>query len=153
SHGYALFGMISGLFGRAADGFRFGRLALSLVEAADVPTYKPRVCYNVGNVINFRVRPYRTGLPVIEDGIRTGAQIGDILWVAYCAISDVVLRYVAGEPLAEVGRIAERHLVATRKVRFDDIADLLLSLRQCAQSLRGLTTSFASLSGDGFDQA
>jgi predicted ATPase/signal transduction histidine kinase len=153
AHGYALFGMISGLFGRYGQGYRFGRLAYDLIERNQIVAYKARVFYYVGNVINFWVRPYRTGIEYVEAGVRSGAEIGDILASSYCSVSDAVLRYLSGETLAVFQREVERLLVNVRRFKFDDIADLINCLRQCALNLRGQTPDLSSLNGEGFDEA
>jgi predicted ATPase/signal transduction histidine kinase len=153
AHGYALFGMLSEQFGRFAEGYRFGRLAHELVEREHNLAYKTKVAFFVGNVVNFWVKPYRSGIEQLEIGVRTGLELGDILWASYCSVAAVLMRYLGAEPLAEVHREAERHLDSVRKVKFEDIEDLIISIRQCAQNLRGLTADLSTLSGDGFDEA
>jgi signal transduction histidine kinase len=152
--GYAIFAMVIGpAFERYGDAFRFGRIGYELVERHGIVAHKAKLCVLIGTVINFWSKPYRDGTHYLEVGLKAGIENGDLVSASYCCSNLVSLAFVAGEPLESVYRDSKKRLDFVSRVKFDDFADIIVSIQRCILSLRGQTASLSSFSGDGFDEA
>jgi predicted ATPase/signal transduction histidine kinase/tRNA A-37 threonylcarbamoyl transferase component Bud32 len=152
--GYAIFAMVIGpAFERYDDAYRFGRLAYDLVERHGIVAHKAKLCVLLGTVINFWVKPYRAGLHYLEVGFKAGTETGDLVSASYCCSNLVFLSFVAGEPLEALYAESKRRFDFVNRVKFDDFADIIICIQRCILNLRGLTASFSTFDGDGFDEA
>ena len=151
--GYGVFGMVAAhWFDRFAEGDRFARLGLALVERDHVQAYESKVLVCMGDMTLPWVKPYREAIEYLEKGMVAGEEVGDILWAAYSAVCSSKFLLLSGVPLDEFYRETGRHLDFIRKARFFQAADIVVSTRRLAQQLRGLTTSFSTFNGEGFDE-
>jgi predicted ATPase/signal transduction histidine kinase len=152
--GYAIFAMVIGpAFERYGDAYRFGKVAYELVERYGIVTHKAKLCTLLGATINFWVKPYRAGVHYLDVGFKVGVQTGDLVSASYCCFNLVLLGFVAGEPLEVLSRESKRRLDFVSRVKFEDFAAIIVSIERCILSLRGLTTRFGSLDGEGFVEA
>jgi hypothetical protein len=96
-----------------------------------------------------------SGVEILENGMLTGVEIGDILAGWYCSAGADAMRYFGGQSLPAFSRDVERDhdfLRKTTRVAYAFIVDTMIVYRQLAQALRGLTAGLSSLTGEGFDE-
>src|SRR5262249_48754909 len=109
-----------------------------------------------GYLARFYARPYLSCIEILETGMRTGVDIGDIIYGWYSAICALFMRFCGGQSLPAIYRDEQRYLDFLRETTrgpFDDMIDFLSCTGQCAQAMRGLTGGgVSSMTGEGFEQ-
>lgn len=140
---YCAFGNLIGpMVSHYGEGYRFAQLAHALVERDGLVAYRAcdRMC--VGYMTSFWTHHVGVGLPLLEEGIRTGAPTGSLTLYCYCAIFLVSVLLARGDALDEVERQSERVLALCRNTKYGDTEDMVLTQRRLVRCLRG-DNSFA----------
>lgn len=151
--GYAAFGRLLGpAFGQYEEGYRFGKVGFDLVERNRILSYKARVCDLFGISTTFWVRPLQEGLNYAQLAFQTGTATGDLTYACYACMHIVNYRLARGEPLDEVWRESERLIEFVEEAQFDEVRDIIISLKQLVQSLRGQTEEVSTFTGGQFDE-
>jgi predicted ATPase/signal transduction histidine kinase len=151
--GYVWLGITLGpVFGKYADGYRFGKLAYDYVQEHRLVALKPRIDICFGDLINFWTRPLQTDLAYLQEGFRAAVELGDLTYACYCANHIVTVMIVQGSPLEAVYRESEVRLDFVRKARYAPVVDEIISMQRFIQNMRGLTASFSTFDDSTFDQ-
>ncbi|NJL72309.1 MAG: hypothetical protein HC888_12385, partial [Candidatus Competibacteraceae bacterium] len=146
--GYGFLGMGLGrVFGKYEEAFRFGKLALKLVEERGLTAYRDRINFIFGDTVNYWVNHLRTNLPYLYSCFESTSRNGDITYAGYCCNHIVIDLLIWGIPLDEVYAQSEKYLAYCRSVRFDAPAEAIVGMQLFIQNMRGLTDSFASFDG------
>jgi PAS domain S-box-containing protein len=150
---YVWLGAILGwYFGDYGAGFRFGKLGVDLVEQRGLDRFKARVCCSFANVVSPWTCHARTGLQWLRRAFDAAHKTGDLTFAAYAHNTLITFFLVAGDPLGDVQREAEKALAFARNSRFGLVADLVVGPLRLVRTLRGLTPDFASFNDAGFDE-
>jgi PAS domain S-box-containing protein len=151
-HGYADLGLILGpVFHRYSEGYRFAQLACSLVQKYGFHTYKARAYYNMEQV-GLWTQPVRTAIDFIRLAFNTCIETHDLAYACYCCnhlVSDLLLQ---GVHLEEVWREAQKGGEFVRKIKYRDVADVIVSQQRFILCLRGRTANFSTFSDAEFDE-
>src|SRR6516225_1967726 len=132
--------------------FRFGKLALDLVEKRGLERFRARVSQIFGYFINPWARHLRTGLGLLRRSFTTAQEAGDLQYAAFSCDRLVTFLLAAGEPLGDVQRGAENGLEFTRTTKFAYVADIIVGQLRFIRTLRGLTPSLSSFNDAEFDE-
>jgi PAS domain S-box-containing protein len=132
--------------------FRFGKLALDLVEKRGLERFRARVSQIFGYFINPWSRHLRTGLGLLRRSFTTAQEAGDLQYAAFSYDRLVTFLLAAGEPLGDVQREAENGLAFTRTTKFAYVADIIIGQLRFIRTLRGLTPSLSSFNDAEFDE-
>ena len=153
AHGYAWLGMYLGpVFHRYADGYRFGKLAVDLVEKHGFVGYKTRIYLAMGATA-FWIKPIKTALEFVQAASHAGVETGDLTFTSY-SYNHAITHFLArGDRLDEVWRESENGLAFCRKIKFPDSADIIVSQQRFIQNMRGRTLHFSTFSDAQFDEA
>ena len=118
-HAYGWVGMLLGpRFGDYPSGFRFGKLAVDLVEQRGLLRFKARVYLGFAYVIPW-IRPLRDGLALVRRAFDAAQETGDLTFAAYsCARLDYAPPRQLEIRSAQVQREAENALEFVQKTRF-----------------------------------
>jgi predicted ATPase/signal transduction histidine kinase len=139
-------------FGNYQAAFRFGKLALDLVEKQGLERFRTRVSQCFGYFINPWSRHLRTSLDVLRHTFTTGQEAGDLKYATYSCDRLVTILLAAGDPLGEVQREAEMGLQFARKGKFGYLVDIVIGQIRFIRALRGLTPSLSSFNDAEFDE-
>jgi PAS domain S-box-containing protein len=139
-------------FGDYQAAFRFGKLALDLVEKRGLERFRTRVSQIFGYFINPWSRHLRSSLELFRRSFTTAREAGDLKYAAYSWDRLVTFLLAAGEPLGDVQREAEHGLEFTRTTKFAYVVDIIIGQLRFIQTLRGLTPSFSSFDDAEFDE-
>jgi predicted ATPase/signal transduction histidine kinase/tRNA A-37 threonylcarbamoyl transferase component Bud32 len=151
---YSWFGMLLGpYFEDYATAFRFGQLAVNLVEKRGFTGCKARVYANFGTFIVPWTWPIRSGQLWQQRAFDAATRIGDINYASFCCCNLVTNMLACGEPLAEVEREAVAGLDFARKVQFGLVVNIIDAQLRLIRMLRGLTENFTSFNGADFNEA
>jgi diguanylate cyclase (GGDEF)-like protein/PAS domain S-box-containing protein len=145
---YALF-----LCGYVRDfdaGYRFGRIALGLLEATESQALKSKTLDQIGgHVWHFR-QHLRTTLPYLETGYQSGLKTGDLEYVGYNAFFYCNHLYFAGVDLRKVDQAMDSYGEAMKRVRAEIAYLAVAPYRQAVKNLLHSSDNPCLLSGKCF---
>ncbi|MBV8136765.1 MAG: GAF domain-containing protein, partial [Deltaproteobacteria bacterium] len=149
-HGYAeLASIIGPVFHRYNDGYRFGKLACSLVDKFGFTGVR---AYLGMEMAALWTEPIRTAIDFIRLAFRTGIQTGELSIACYSCNHLVTDLLMQGVHLDEVWYESQKALDFVRKVKARDQASVIVSRRRFILNLRGQTSAFSSFSDALFDE-
>jgi len=152
THGIVGLASILGpVFHRYIDGYHFGRLACRLVEKFGFHAYKAKAYLGMEHLLLW-IEPISTAIEFTRLAFRAGIETGDLSYASYSCehlVTDLLLQ---GVQLDEVWRESQNGLEFHRKVKFRDVADMIVSQQRFIQNMRGQTTAFSSFSDAEFDE-
>ncbi|MBV8415117.1 MAG: AAA family ATPase, partial [Verrucomicrobia bacterium] len=140
-------------FGNYQAAFRFGKLALDLVEKHGLERFRTRVLQCFGYFINPWSRHLRTSLDLLRRSFTTGQEAGDLKYATYSFDRLITILLAAGDPLGDVQREAEMGLEFARKAKFGYLVDIVIGQLRFIRTLRGLTPSLSTFNDAEFDEA
>ncbi len=151
-HGFAELASVLGpVFHRFPDGYRFGKLACSLVDKYGFAGSKMRAYLGMARVAPW-TRPLDTAIDFVRRAFRAGIDTHERSYACFTCIDLVTDLLLQGVHLDQVWSESEKGLDFARKAKFRDAVDFITSQQQFIQDMRGQTLSFASLSDDRFDE-
>ena len=139
-------------FGDHQAAFRFGKLALDLVEKRGLERFRARVSQIFGYFINPWSRHLRASVELLRRSFTAAQETGDLKYTAYTWDRLVTFLLAAGEPLSDVQREAENGLEFARKAKFAYLVDIIIGQLRFIRSLLGLTASLSSFNDRDFDE-
>lgn len=150
--GYAwLGGVLGGHFRDYDMGYRFGKLAIDLVEQRNLDGFKARVY----SVFGAHIAPWsdhlRTSRSTFLLALEAAERTGDLAFVAFSNAHLVTKGLSCGDPLPEVQQDAEHALDVAKKMQFGLVFNIAAATLGAIRGLRGSTSDLASFSGPDFD--
>ncbi|MDY6968090.1 MAG: AAA family ATPase [Spirochaetota bacterium] len=107
---YVVYGvLLCGRLGEIEPGYRFGRLALALVDRFNAVELKAKVYYIFGDMINHWNNHYREDLPYLLKSYRSGSETGDISFASYAVNHFMITSFLMGEPLGELREMIDNY--------------------------------------------
>jgi serine/threonine protein kinase len=153
-YAYALLGAVLGsTLGQYQTGFRFGKLALDLVEKRGLDRFKGRVYSCLGHHILPWTQHLHSGRVWNRLGFSAAKESGDLTFAAFSCSNMVANLLAGGDPLEEVQREAENGLQFARKMQFGLVSDYITAQLRLVRTLRGLTPKFGSFNDAEFDES
>lgn len=153
AHSYAYFGFILGAaFHRYADGYRFAKLGVDLVERHGFVPYKAKVYMTMAWAAIW-TQPVSTALDFVQAAFRAAIESGDLTYACYCCDWTVTDLLARGDRLDDVWRESEKALDFVRRAKSRGYVNRVLSQQQFIQSLQGRRSTFSTLSNTYFDEA
>jgi len=107
---YARYGIaLCGASNQIELGCQSGKLALQLLEKFDNAETKTRTLLMVGNLVSPWQQHLRTSISLLQNAYETGLNSGNFEPASLARLYESQLRYLAGEPLAELGNQLNLH--------------------------------------------
>jgi len=143
-YGYAWFGLLLGpVFNRYKEAYQFGKLALDLIEKHSFLAWKAKLFY-VMEMVLLWTHPLKTALEHSRAAFRIGVEIGDLTYACYGSEHTVTDLLLQGEHLDQVWLEAIKARDFALRAKYQDVADVLLSIQRFVQRMRGQTASFST---------
>ena len=153
TYGYGWLGLFLGpVFHRYSEGYQFGKLAVDLVEKHGLIQYKAKLYLAIG-LIAFWTQPIKASFDFFRTAFDSGVAAGDLTFACYGCNNIITTLLVRGDPLDEVWHESEKLLSFVRKVKFNDVVDIIVSQQRLIQAMRGRTLQFSTFSDEQFDEA
>jgi diguanylate cyclase (GGDEF)-like protein/PAS domain S-box-containing protein len=150
--GYLMFGWILGpAFHRYEDGYRFGKLAATLVERHGFETNRPML-HGIISAIAVWTQPITTAIDEFQIGMRAAIETDDRFYISMCANMSLAYLLFRGTHLDDVRRESEQALAAIQEARFRDMIDLLAGQQRFIADMQGRTANLSSYSDPCFDE-
>ena len=152
---YAYLGLVVGVrFGQYAAAYRFGLLAIDLVDKKGLDRAKTRVYWGVGAWVVPWVRHLREARPVLRRSLESCENWRPLPFYLMSIYSGLVTHGLAsGEPLADVHHEAEEgRRRVTQGARKAALLDFMTGQLGFIRTLRGLTPVFGSFGSEEIDE-
>jgi PAS domain S-box-containing protein len=150
---YAYLGAVLGPhFGDHQSGYRFGKLALDLVEKRELDRFKHRVYAIFGCHVTPWMRHLRDARGLVRRAADASHESGDLTFEVFSRMNLTTNLLASGEPLEEVEREAQRALALAQKARYGLVVELVTGQLGLIRTLRGRTSTFGSSADSLFDE-
>jgi len=149
---YALMGMLlSADPKRIHEGYRFGQLALSLLEVVDAQRYRAMVIQLVAIGPRHFEEPLRDILPSLREAYQAGLEAGDLPYAGYSAHQICVHAYFAGLPVSETAQTVRELSTSLRAIQQETALSWNLMYEQATLNLLGRSPCPFRLEGEVYD--
>ncbi|MBI5249577.1 MAG: AAA family ATPase [Desulfomonile tiedjei] len=150
---YATYGMLlCGIVGDIDAGYRFGQMALSLLERFSTSGLK----VNTLEIVHFFVKPwkehYGKQLKPLFEAYKSGLECGGFEEAAHCAYMYCSGLFRVGRVLPELAKEMAYFCDSIRKIKHESALRLLVIFRQAVLNLMGQSKDPCSLVGEAFDE-
>jgi predicted ATPase/signal transduction histidine kinase/CheY-like chemotaxis protein len=135
-------------------GFRFARLGLRLIEQRRQSRFSESALVVAGAFVYPWTQPFDQALALLRRGFDTSLENGApmLAWVALAA--ETSLRYLSGDPLADVDELAQRAADLGRKAKLGTyFDDMVVGRGRLIRALRGLTRRFPCFDDEDFEES
>ncbi|MEH2233315.1 MAG: AAA family ATPase [Nostoc sp.] len=149
--GYAWYGLIEcGILGNIETGYKFGQLALQVLEKFHSKEFKARTFFIVQTFINHWHQPLKDTIAPLIEAYQVGLETGDIEYAAWASYSCSFHGYLMGQELAELEKQMGDYAEVYSHFRQEKPQTYINSFRQAILNLLG-STDPSSLSGAVYD--
>jgi PAS domain S-box-containing protein len=130
---------------------RFGQVGLELMESRGLRRYEGRTYTFFADMTVPWMKHVRTSVDMLRRGCDAANKVGDFTFVNYANLRLNCDVFVAGDPLGDVQRKAERDLAFAQKAQFSG-GFVMLPLLALIRTLRGLTPQFGCFDCGEFEE-
>ncbi len=110
AYAYGIYGLLlDALVGDPDLGHRSGQLSLKILDQFPNSAYRTKVNMLFAVFVCAAKDPGRHTLPLLEQGIEAGLEIGDIEYVSYCIMAYVSHQLLLGVPLEDIGEFQAKY--------------------------------------------
>lgn len=150
--GYAWWGVtLISTFHRFQEGYRFGKLALDLVDSHGFRAYRAKALYSL-ELISFWADHIKEALKYVQSAFIAAVESGDLPVACYCCNHTVTILLTQGANLDLAFAESERRREFAAQARFQDVVDIIIGSQRFMETMRGNTHHFSTFSGEGFDE-
>jgi PAS domain S-box-containing protein len=151
--GYAYFGIALGTaYHRYGDGYRFAKLACDLLDKYGFIANRGTVYATFGTVAAW-TQPIATVIDFYRTAIPAAVETGNLIQASYSLLLSVTHLLLRGDPLDLVWRESEMALDFTRKAKYYDVADVIVSQQRLIATMQGRTAAFSTFNDVQFNEA
>lgn len=150
--GYAWWGVtLISTFHRFQEGYRFGKLALELVDSHGFRAYRAKALYSL-ELISFWADHISAALKYVQSAFIAAVESGDLPVACYCCNHTVTILLTQGASLDLAFAESERRREFAAQARFQDVVDIIVGSQRFMETMRGNTHHLSTFSGEGFDE-
>ncbi|MEH2255227.1 trifunctional serine/threonine-protein kinase/ATP-binding protein/sensor histidine kinase [Nostoc sp.] len=150
--GYAWYGLIEcGILGNIQTGYKFGQLALQVLEKFHSKEFKARTFFIVQTFINHWHQPLKDTIAPLIEAYQVGLETGDIEYAAWASYVRSFHGYFIGQELAELEKQMGDYAEVYSNFRQEKPQTYINSFRQTILNLLGQSTDPSYLSGAVYD--
>jgi PAS domain S-box-containing protein len=139
-------------FGDYQTGYRFGKLAVDLVETHRLDRFKHRVYLLFGQHVLPWIEHLRRGHALVKRAAAAAHATGDLTFEVFSSMNLTTSLLASGDRLAEVEQAAERAHALAQNARYGLVVELINGQLGLIRTLLGRTAVFGSFAADGFDE-
>jgi len=151
--GYLSYGIIlCGVTGDVATGYKFGELALTLLDRFDARSLRPRALFLFNGFISHWRNHYRESFAPLREAYQLGLESGDFNFAGLAAFDYTFQAYWSGESLVSLERELVSYTEVFRTLNQEIIVQLLSMYRQAALNLIAGGVTPDTLTGECCDE-
>ena len=151
--GYVNYGFVlSAFFGDAETGYRFGKLAIALMDSPNARELQGRISFLFATWIQHRQEPIRSTIPTLKYAYTASMESGDLLAIGYsiCCYFDANL--LCGVQLNTLESEISAHTNALEQIKQYSAIAYLQMKRQVVLNLMAKGSQSESLIGTAYDE-
>jgi len=138
--GFAAYGIIlCGPVNMFRLGYRYGTLALNIIERFEAKEYAAKVLCSVWGAINPTVEPVQSVLPPLKNAVEVGLAAGDTAHAMVCAITHDSIAFASGKSLSPLVAEMQLHRKQMVECKQNSLALNNKILYQTALNLMGMS--------------
>jgi predicted ATPase/serine phosphatase RsbU (regulator of sigma subunit)/tRNA A-37 threonylcarbamoyl transferase component Bud32 len=151
--GYVLYGIVlCGIVEDIEPGYKFGCLALSLMNRLNAKQVRSKICEVFGAHVMHWKKPFRETLPFVIDGYQSGVETGDFEFAGFCAFYVCGHSYFMGHELIGLEQKMRTYSHAISQIRRDVPFNWNATCWQGVLTLLGQADSYTSLTGEAYNE-
>jgi predicted ATPase/class 3 adenylate cyclase len=151
--GYLSYGIIlCGVTGDIATGYKFGELALTLLDRFDARSRRPSALFLFNGFISHWRNHYRDTFAPLREAYQTGLEVGDLNFSGLAAFDYTFQAYWAGVPLHQLEREIASYTDVFQTLKQENVVGLLSMYHQAATSLIAGESTPDKLTGKRCDE-
>ncbi|MEP6516586.1 AAA family ATPase [Microcoleus vaginatus] len=152
-HAYAVYGLIlCGVVGDIEGGYKFGQLALRMLEQFGKPELKTKVLLPFNDFIRHWKAPAKETLPSLLEAYRSGLETGQVEERACASQTYCGYSYLFGAELSGLEGDIATYGEAIEKSKYDPIIWQIKPLEQSVLNLLGKSENPCYLIGEAYDE-
>ncbi|WP_250123665.1 hybrid sensor histidine kinase/response regulator [Chroococcidiopsis sp. CCMEE 29] len=151
--GFADYGVVfSGLLQDIDAAYKFGKLALNLLDSLDNGEVRSQTLFKVATFILHWKHHIRETLPLLEDAYSSGLEYGDLIHTGYSASNKCQYSYWSGVELKSLEQEMAGYSKVIAQVNQETALKLHQVFHQSVLNLRGLTENTSRLVGEAYNE-
>ena len=153
AYGYVTHAITVGTgLGDYTTGYEFGRLALDVIEKFHDMKYRAKVHHMFSCFVNFWRKPISTCFVHSQEAYRSGLESGDFAYATYGIFHESWYGLIARNDIDQFLSTYSSNLTFLRQIKNYSFADTQQIILHWGLNLRGLTSSYQSLSSQSFQE-
>lgn len=145
--------MLCGRLGDSEGGYRFGQVALNMLEQQANHASQARIYVMIYHFTHHWKRHIQEALAPLQAGYASGLEHGDLTYAAYALYVYCARCYLSGRELGEIAPQMERSLKDIARLGHQTSLNHLRIYHQAVVNLTGTTEEPWVLQGDSYDEA
>lgn len=151
--GYCTHGMVlCSFFSEVEKGYRFGKLAINLIERFPQQKFQALILQLFGCIIQCRQEPIRNGLITLENSYKIGLETGDLMNLGYTILIYCFTGFFAGVELETLEKELENHRQILTQIKQDSAKIYLEMGWQTIKNFREITPQPDCLKGTLYNE-
>ncbi|MGB7442437.1 MAG: AAA family ATPase [Coleofasciculaceae cyanobacterium] len=151
--GYVAYGaLLCAVFQDIESGYKFGRLALTLVERLNAIKNKSEVFEVFGGHVMFWKEHFRETLPILSEGYQSGVETGDFEYASGCVFFICSHSYFFGDELTELEPKIAAYSNVISQLRRENFLNWTATVWQAVLNLLGQAENPSRLIGDAYSE-
>jgi predicted ATPase/signal transduction histidine kinase len=151
--GYAGYGMVlSAFLGEVEKGYRFGRMALSLLHQLNAREFKSLTLLWFCCFLQHRQEPVKATIPMGKEGYLAGMETGDFLYAGYNLSNYFYDNFFAGLYLEDWEPEIENYCVVLASIKQGSPLNYVRMIQQMVLNLKEIVNQPDLLSGTAYDE-
>ncbi|MFK8183741.1 MAG: AAA family ATPase [Phormidesmis sp.] len=153
SFGYAVYGLLlSGVIGDIPAGYKFGQLAMQLLERFDSQEYTSKVLFHIGIFIEHWQKHAATTLPILQEAYKVGLNTGDLAYAGYSGQVYIFHSYFVGKELTALEKTCKAYSTELKNIKQHNALCYLQIFHQSIANLLGQSDNPQLLIGEIFNE-
>lgn len=150
SFGYATYAIsLCGVLGDLDGGYRFGRLALKMLERPDAQAFRPKVLFVFNNFVRHWKEPLSASIEPLRDAYVSALETGNTFEAVWASFYRLMWQFQSGRDLASIAEQVDAH--AELFARDEGAQHDAAILRQVVAHLTG-TDDGVAIDGEHFSE-
>ena len=151
--GYVVYGLVlCGIVEDIEPGYKFGCLALSLMNRLNAKQVRSKICEVFGAHVMHWKKPFKETLPFVIEGYQSGVETGDFEFAGFCAFYVCGHSYFMGHELIGLEQKMRTYSHAISQIRRDVPFNWNATCWQGVLTLLGRADSYTSLTGEAYNE-
>ena len=144
---YSSYGLMLALQNDYETAYKFGEVALKLLEKSKTPIFGGKVINLFCNAVNPYRKPFISNLPLYDRSYFICRSVGDVIYGVWALFLRLWTRLEIGDSLPEIAKEAEKSLLIIRQTNYQSMVYACLNLQHVIKQFQGIENEFDEVEG------